>query len=119
MIFKRNIDIEIRNDSSSLYVYALYKNYRVGKIACGIDEETKLITIGDITCKKNNKGYGSLMMAKLIEFAKVNDFQGINGWLSHVDMEHEERLYHFYQKFGFEIVPNDDGLKVADIKLQL
>lgn len=119
MFSKRNIEIEIRNDSSSLYVYALKKNQRVGKIACGIDEETKLIKIGDITCKRNNRGYGSLMMAKLIEFAKVNDFRGITGWLSYLDMGHEKRLYHFYQKFGYEIVPNDEGMGFADIKLSL
>ncbi len=119
MFSKRNIEIEIRNDKSSLYVYALYKDQIVGKIACGIDEETKLIKIGDITCKRNNRGYGSLMMAKLIEFAKVHDFRGINGWLSYVDMGHEKRLCHFYQKFGFGIVPNDDGMKFADIILEL
>lgn len=119
MLFKRNIEIEIRNDKSSLYVYALYKDQIVGKIVCGIDEETKLIEIGDITCKRNNRGYGSLMMAKLIEFAKVHDFRGINGWLSYVDYDHKERLYHFYQKFGFEIIQSKEGMKFADIKLEL
>ena len=59
------------------------------------------------------------MMAKLIEFAKVHDFRGINGWLSYVDMGHEKDYVTFYQKFGFEIVPNDDGMKFADIILEL
>lgn len=119
MHFKRNIETVIHNDNSSLYIYALYKGRLVGQIGCGIDNKAKLISIGDITCKKNNKGYGSSLMAKLIEFAKVNGFKGIEGWLSHVDFNHKERLYHFYRKFGFDIISNDEGMRFADIKLQL
>lgn len=119
MFFKRKIEIVMRNDNSSIYIYAFYKNREVGRIACGTDKEKRLIKIGDITCKRNNKGYGSIMMAKLIEFAKTNGFKVIIGWLSYVDKGHEKRLYHFYQKFGFEITPNDEGMKFADISLIL
>lgn len=119
MFLKRNIEIEINNDNSSVYIHSYYKNQEVGRISCGINKKKKQIKIGDITCKKCNKGYGSLMMEKLIEFAKENGIKSIIGFLSRVDMGHEERLCHFYQKFGFEIVPNDKEMKFADIKLSL
>lgn len=109
----------MRNDNSSIYIYAYYKNREVGRIVCGVNEENKLIKIGDIICKRKNRGYGSLMMKKLIEFSKTNGFKVIIGWLSYVDKGHEKRLYHFYQKFGFEITPNDEGMKFADIRLNL
>lgn len=119
MFLKRNIEIKMHSDNSFINVYALYKCREVGRIACGIDERAKLVMVGDITCKRKNRGYGSLMMEKLIEFAKANNFREIKGWLSCVDRGHEKRLYHFYQKFGFKIVPHDEGIKFADIKLSL
>lgn len=59
------------------------------------------------------------MMQSLISYAKENNFSYIDGWLSTVDADHTDRLYHFYNKFGFEITPNDYGNKFADIKLTL
>lgn len=119
MLLKRKIEIEIRHDNSSIYIYAYCKNREVGRIGCTIIEGNKQVKIDDITCTKNNKGYGSLMMMKLIKFAKENGFQSIIGFLACVDRGHEKRLYHFYQKFGFEITPNDEGMKFADIRLNL
>lgn len=91
----------------------------IGRIVCGLNKENKLIKIGNITCEKSNRGYGTLMMTKLIEYAKANGFKDIIGWMSYVEKEHEDRLYHFYQKFGFEITLNVEGMKFADIKLKL
>lgn len=119
MFFKRKVDIEVRSYKESINIRAYYKNREVGRILCCINDENRQIKIGDITCKKNNRGYGTLMMEKLIEFAKANKFEVITGWLSYVDKGHEKRLYHFYQKFGFEITPNDEGVKFADIKFRL
>lgn len=119
MLFRRKIEIEMHNDNLSIYIFAFYKNREVGRMLCGIDKEKRLIKIGDITCKKKNRGYGSLLMTKLIEFAKTNGFKVIIGWLSCVDKDHAKLLYHFYQKFGFEITPNAEGMKFADIRLNL
>lgn len=119
MFFKRKIEIEIQKDNMFLDIYALYQDQEIARIKCTINKKNKQIRINDINCKKNNKGYGSLMMEKLIDFAKANKFDVITGWLSCADKGHEKRLYHFYQKFGFEITPNDEGVKFADIKLRL
>lgn len=85
-------------------------------MTCIIKEESQEVIISDIECEKNNNGYGSLMMEKLIAFAKQNGFIYITGWISKVDIDHVDRLYHFYQKFGFEIIPNEERMKIADLK---
>lgn len=91
----------------------------LGKITCIINKELRLITISDIECQKSNRGYGSIMMKELVKYARQNEFKQINGWLSKVDYDHKERLYHFYQKFGFEIIQKEERMKFADIKLEL
>ena len=91
----------------------------MGQMTCEIHKESKSIKICDILSEKENSGYGSLMMQKLIEFANQNDFMYIDGWLSRYDYDHKERLLHFYQKFGFNITPCDENIKFADIKLNL
>lgn len=119
MFFKKKMDVIIYDEFSSLTIIATCNDKFAGRIDCRIWEDEKRISIGDIQCKKNNKGYGSLMMEKLIEYAKQHGFTSIDGWLSKVDFNHAERLYHFYHKFDFEIIPNEDTCKFADIKLNL
>lgn len=118
-MFKKVIETTVCTHTSLLVIKAIYKNKIQGNMKCIINQETETITISDIECKKNNKGYGSIMMGKLIEIAKQNGIKCIDGWLSKADIDHRERLYHFYQKFEFEIISNDNGSKFADIKLIL
>lgn len=116
---KKNIDTIIYEDFPTLKIES-YKNKKfMGCMICEIHKESKSIKICDIHSEKKNKGYGSLMMQKLIEFAKQKDFIYIDGWLSRVDYDHKERLLHFYQKFEFEITPCDENIKFADIRLDL
>lgn len=122
MFFKKQISTDIYCESSLLKIKAISNKKVMGYIICTIIEKDGLIEIGDIQCKKNNKGYGSLMMRELIAFGKQNNFKSIEGWISCVDLDHIERLHHFYQKFGFEITLNKDGNsnnKVEDIRLKL
>ena len=117
MFGKKKIDIDIQDEELLLVIIAIRKNKCFGRINCV--KENEKITIGDIRCKKNNKGYGSAMMLALIDYAKQNEIEYIEGWLSNADKDHIERLYHFYQKFGFEIIPCEKEVKMADIKLIL
>ncbi len=119
MLFKKAVKTKISINMPVLKVYAVCNKKVLGKICCTVHEGLRTIEIGDIECQKNNRGYGSIMMEKLIEYARENEFLCIHGWLSEVDYDHKERLYHFYQKFGFEIIPDKEGLKFADIKLEL
>ena len=41
-------------------------------------------------------------------YAKENGYKTIYGHLSTVDLDHKDRLYHFYEKFGFEITENEE-----------
>ena len=117
--FKKNIEIIYFVDNSLITVRAIYKNKPLGKIVSIINEDSNSITIGDIQCKKNNQGYGSMMMERFIEIAKQKKILYIEGWLSKGDKDHKDRLHHFYGKFGFQIISNDEGNKFADIRLVL
>ena len=72
-----------------------------------VPEPNSSILIGDIIHSHEalayNKGYGSMMMDKLLEYARENSYSHIYGNLAIWDLDHKERLHHFYRKFGFEI----------------
>ena len=119
MPFKRVIKTKVCVNEPVLQIYVVCNQKAFGKTTCIIDDESRTITISDIECKNNNRGYGSVMMKELIEYSIQNGFTHIRGWLSKVDYAHKDRLYHFYQKFGFEIIQNEEEMKFADIKLEL
>lgn len=79
ILSKMNIDTIIYEDFPTLKIES-YKNKEfMGQIICEINKESKSIKICDIHSEKKNKGYGSLMMQKLIEFANQRDFMYIDG----------------------------------------
>lgn len=53
-----------------------------------------------------NKGYGSIMMEQFLEYIKPIGAEYVNGIITIYDtkdIEHKNRLFHFYRKFNFEI----------------
>lgn len=107
MFWKKKNPPEIRAEQTgSLLMIKLYvNNIREARIQCTIESDSTIL-IGDIihdSEKKYNKGYGTAMMQKLIEYAQENGYSRLYGNLSDVDIGHKDRLYHFYKKFGFEI----------------
>ncbi|MGN1303505.1 MAG: GNAT family N-acetyltransferase [Oscillospiraceae bacterium] len=104
-IKRTSIEINVER-SGSLLMIKLYRNHtREARIQCVIESDSTIL-IGDIihdSERKHNKGYGSAMMSKLIEYATENGYSRLYGNLSDVDLDHKDRLYHFYKKFGFEI----------------
>ena len=130
MFFNRN-KFEMQEYISD-YLYCI--NVKIGNkyfpnaMRCFIDKENKTIKIGDILIGEETsssfstrsyknyirKGYGTQMMNKLIDFAKSNGYKRIIGDLSSVDdnnsldKDHRERQIHFYKKFGFKILPNEE-----------
>lgn len=84
-------------------------------------EEEKKIHICDIICYSNNKGFGSILMKELINYAVGLKCKLVSGYLAKVDIDdHKDRLFHFYNKFGFKIVEKKDaGNLIYDITLQL
>ena len=59
------------------------------------------------------------MMQKLISYAKENGYKTIYGHLSTVDLDHKDRLYHFYEKFGFVITENEEQDSILYCKITL
>lgn len=104
-----------------------YLSFKIFHFSKGLSKLTAIhhgekITISDIECIKNDKGYGSILLSELIEFAISKNIDYIDGWLSRSDVEdHKDRLFRFYQKFGFSITKdcsaNDNRL--YNIKLKL
>ena len=98
-----NID---RTDSL-LMVHLTANGKRIAKMQCVIQSQDAIL-IGDIQHDNEksdyNKGYGSRMMEALLEYAKEHHFRCVHGNLSQWDLDHKDRLHHFYQKFGFTII---------------
>ena len=102
--------VKVEQTESLLMIKLYMNNIREARIQCVIESDSTIL-IGDIihdNKKKYNKGYGSAMMQKLIEYAKENGYSHLYGNLSDVDIGHKDRLYHFYDKFGFEITEYDE-----------
>lgn len=67
----------------------------------------------------NSFGHGSLAMKHLFKLAKEKGFKSITGDLSYTDFEHKDRLFHFYEKHGFEIKLFDNRNYFGSIKKEL
>lgn len=126
-LFKKRPDkiaIDIERTDALLMVRLAANNRLRARMQCVVEADTTIL-IGDIQhCSENsdyNKGYGSLMMEKLLHYAEENDFDYIYGNLSKVDLDHKERLHHFYRKFGFIISENSEphGNYYGKIELHL
>ena len=64
----------------------------------------------DNTGHSRNQGYGSLMMKAFLAYIRRLRVKKVNGelaWVDTKDPRHEKLLHHFYKKFGFEILPNN------------
>lgn len=109
-MFKKEPDrivVNIDRCDPSLTV-RLFLNGRLGaRMQCVVESDTTIL-IGDILHHNKsihyNKGYGSQMMQAFLNYAGEHHFQYVYGNLSIVDLDHKDRLHHFYQKFGFTII---------------
>lgn len=78
------------------------------------------ISLADIEIEEylSNHGYGSILLGTLIDIAKERKIKNITGWISRVDIDHLERLAHFYKKHNFEVSLHEnskDSLKIGDL----
>ena len=125
-LFPKKITVKLYTepDVSSINI-RLFVNDRQEAIMNCVKESGSSILIGDIRHDderpRYNKGYGTMMMKKLLEFSGENGYTYIHGNLSTVDLDHKDRLHHFYQKFGFTITeyPEPQGNYYGKIELHL
>jgi GNAT superfamily N-acetyltransferase len=78
------------------------------------------VEIGDIEVFGENegRGYGSILLNSLINFAIENSINTISGWISYADKNHFDKLDYFYKKHGFDVIWGSDSNianKAADI----
>lgn len=91
-----------------------------GSLYAGIREG--LLEIYEISGPKN-RGWGSLLMHRVLTYAKAKNCHAARAWLSQVDLgdkndpEHRERLFHFYEKHGFAIKTDKRGELWAKLAL--
>lgn len=55
-----------------------------------------------------NMGYGSILMNQLINYLRSAGFRTLTGNICPTDFNHEDKLRHFYTKFGFKITDYPD-----------
>lgn len=113
----------IEAEDPCIWVKCSQPSLGYAKITC-VAESSTTILIGDINHFNSlpyNQGYGTMMMNELLSYAQKNGFSHLYGNLSEVDYDHKERLFHFYQKFGFEITifPELQGNYFGRIDLKL
>lgn len=126
-LFKKgpsDVSVSIDRIDALLMVRLCVNNHRTAWMKCVIESD-EVILIGDIEHSNENtdynKGYGSLMMGNLLRYARENGFKSLYGNLSVVDLDHKDRLHHFYEKFGFTITEYQEpqGCYYGEIGIRL
>lgn len=118
------LSVNIERTGALLMVRLCVNDYRSARIQCVIESDSTIL-IGDILHHNEdsdyNKGYGTLMMEHLLAYAKEHGYGYIYGNLSEVDLDHKERLHHFYEKFGFKVTeytePQDNYYGMIEMRL--
>ena len=130
--------IEVTTDNCYIINVKFNKELYKASMVCFLYKEQQKIDIGDIRIGYGeamplksskhysnfiNKGYGTEMMNMLLKFAKENGYKKITGILSKDDANstsdptHRDRQIHFYKKFGFEILPNEESLSFIKLNV--
>lgn len=122
-MYKKNVHIEVNfrgyvfnKNSYSEYIKSIafsrcllhyYDDYTTYK--------TNYMYIDDIAVNREyrNKGYGSIVLEQIIQYAKQQEVKYVSGYLSFVDTSEQygnrrDMLHHFYKKHGFIIDENDN-----------
>ncbi|MDR9507172.1 hypothetical protein P4479_08380 [Brevibacillus agri] len=86
-----------------------YYNDHVLSLAYTLKPDKKRLVIDDIQTTEFNKGYGSVAMKYLIEFAQKQKVEIISGWISPVDWDHINRLKKFYENHDFIVSLNHEA----------
>ena len=104
---KKNVKITKSHFSYPFITFTL----KVGKepiVEMICERQKDKLLLGDIRevfyrDKSINKGYGTILLKELFEYANKKHISNIYGHLSLVDYDHKDRLIYFYEKHGFEI----------------
>lgn len=67
------------------------------------DKRKRTILIGDIVSNIEDRGYGSIMLSRIVELARKLKIRELRGNLSSADSDHFDKLEYFYKKHDFEV----------------
>ena len=94
----------IESDNGVLLLLRAVDNNKSLAVLKAVFDGTKAL-LGDIDIPKKyvNHGLGSKLIKRFEEICLEKGITEINGNLSNTDVDHKERLLHFYGKHGYEI----------------
>ncbi|MBO5610532.1 MAG: GNAT family N-acetyltransferase [Eubacterium sp.] len=107
-----NNEISIKEQVGDMIITlrAIRFNKEVGMLR-GLFESDKKVLLADISNEKCiNHGVGSALIMRFEDICRENGVKEIHGNLANVDLDHKDRLIHFYKKHGYSIVEeNEEG----------
>ena len=96
-------------EDSGLYMINAYsRNHQVGVLKGIIKGDAAYIGDIDIPERYVNIGIGSRLIKMFEDKCNQRGNKEINGDLSNVDLDHKDRLVHFYEKNGYQIIYGND-----------
>ena len=106
-LFNKKIKVWTDKYDHSMYIKISLGDDEISKMSCILQGDGVLLLADIIPFSKEkyySKGYGTMMMNELFDYAKNNQINSIVGNLSIVDEDHKDRLHAFYRKNGFDII---------------
>lgn len=110
-MFNNEISIKEQVVDKIIVLRAIRFNKEVG-ILRGLFESDKKVLLADINNEKCvNHGVGSALIMRFEDICRENGVKEIHGNLANVDLDHKDRLVHFYKKHGYSIVEENEEKK--------
>ena len=103
---KRAIDkciIKAIEDERMLFLYAVISGKKIAELRAVFDNNSALLSDIIIPNNRINCGIGSKLIDEFEEKCIDRGIFEISGNLSDTDLDHKERLIHFYEKHGYTI----------------
>lgn len=107
-MFNNEISIKEQVGDMIITLRAFRFNKEVG-ILRGLFESDKKVLLADINNEKCiNHGVGSALITRFEDICLEHGVKEIHGNLANVDLDHKDRLVHFYKKHGYSIVEENE-----------
>ena len=107
-MFNNEISIKEQVGDMIITLRAIRFNKEVGMLR-GLFESDKKVLLADINNEKCiNHGVGSALITRFEDICRENGVKEIHGNLANVDLDHKDRLIHFYKKHGYSIVEENE-----------
>ena len=107
-MFNNNISVDEQVGDMIITVRAFKFGKEIGMLR-GLFESDKKVLLADIDNRNyENHGVGSVLITRFEKICIDNGVKEIYGNLANVDLDHKDRLIHFYKKHGYSIVEENE-----------